>query len=314
FQNLLPQTLQLKGKVYDEKKNPVKNFTLRFSSFGNITTTNSGEFVIELPDNLTSVEIEVPDKKWTLLFPIDFKVPIPNDKNYVTKIVVASNESLTNEKLENAAKNYNKLESLLKEIGVAKDELKNLVENYAKKESENINVQEDSLKQAILNEKKREKFDIISQIFLKYIVKLQNLKDEFKLLTQLAFENSRAFQEIIKSIEAYNAVFNEINNNKFSFQKDISDYWENENLADNFSETVDYGLDEIHKTYILKLNDYIVGINKITTGQIHDSDERKETRENLSQGISSVVRELEIRIPIFEKKITTLIIKLKDSV
>ena len=46
------QTITLKGKVYDENKNPVKNISLRFSTIGSITTTNSGEFMIELPDNL----------------------------------------------------------------------------------------------------------------------------------------------------------------------------------------------------------------------------------------------------------------------
>ncbi len=311
---ILPQTITLKGKVFDEKKNPVKNISIRFSTIGTVTTTNSGEFIIELPEEITSVELEIADKEWLLLYPFDNRIIIPSNRNEITKIVVKSAETQKAEKLDYAAKNYNKLESLLKDIGVAKDELKNLVENYIKKEAPQYDVQKDSLRNAILNEKKREKFDIISKAILNYIGKLQNSKDDFKLITQLAFNDILATKTLIKSIEEYNNAFNEINNSKYIFQKDISEYWLNENLAEEFLITIDYALDEIHKPYILRLNDYIVGINKIVRNNISDIDEKDKLKINISDGISSIVREMEIRIPIFEKKANKLIIKLKDSI
>ena len=307
------QTIELRGKVYDEKKNPVKNFTLRFSTIGSITTTNSGEFIIELPDNITSAEIETENNDWTILYPIDRKILIPNDRSSIIKIVVTSVEAQKAEKLEYAAKNYSRLETLLKDIGVAKDELKNLVENYIQKEAANYDVQKDSLRDAILNEKKREKFDLISKTLLNYVGKLQNSKDDFKLITQLAFYDTAATNALKKSIIEYNGVFNETNNNKYSFQKDVNDYWGNDNLADDLSEIIDYAIDEIHKPYILRLNDYIQGINKIVLGQISDSDEKENLKKSITMGINSVVRELEVRIPILDKKVNNIIIKLKDS-
>ena len=307
------QTIELRGKVYDEKKNPVKNFTLRFSTIGSITTTNSGEFIIELPDNITSAEIETTNKDWTILYPIDKKILIPNDKNSIIKIVVTSTEAQQAERLEYAAKNYSKLEALLKDIGVAKDELKNLVENYIQKEAANYDVQKDSLRDAILNEKKHEKFDLISRSPLNYILKLQDVKDIFKLFTQIAFYDSGEMKIISKSINDYNSAFNEINNNKYSFQKDVLDYWEDKYLSENLVTTIDYALDEIHKPYILKLNDYLVGVAKILTGQITDAGEKEKLRKSIAESIISVVHELEVRIPILDRKANNLIISLKDS-
>ncbi len=306
------QTIELRGKVYDEKKNPVKNFNLRFSTIGSITTTNSGEFIIELPGNLTSVEIETTNSDWTILYPIDKNILIPNDRKSIIKIVVTSSEAQNIERLEYAAKNYSKLESLLKEIGVAKDELKNLVENYIQKEAANYNVQKDSLRDAILNEKKREKFASISKILLNYIVKLQDVKDNFKLFTQIALYDSAVMNVINRSIHNYNPVFNEINNNKYSLQKDVADYWDDD-LADELIETIDYALDEIHKPFILRLNDYLAGVAKILTGQINNSTERENLRKSIAEGVGSILRDLEIRIPILEKRANNLLIKLKDS-
>ena len=307
------QTIELRGKVYDEKKNPVKNFTLRFSTIGSITTTNSGEFIIELPDNITYTEIETIDKEWAVLYPIDKKILIPNNKNSIIKIVVTSTEAQKAERLEYAAKNYSKLETLLKDIGVAKDDLKNLIENYIQKEAAKYDVQKDSLRDAILNEKKREKFDLISRSILNYILKLQDVKDSFKLFTQIALYDSAVMKVITKSINDYNSAFNEINNNKYSFQKDVIDFWTDKYLSENLVTTVDYALDEIHKPYILKLNDYLVGVMKILTGQITDANEKEKLRKSIAEGIISVVHELEVRIPIIDRKANNLIISLKDS-
>ncbi len=307
------QTIELRGKVYDEKKNPVKNFTLRFSTIGSITTTNSGEFIIELPDNITFTEIETIDKEWAVLYPIDKKILIPNNKNSIIKIVVTSTEAQKAERLEYAAKNYSKLETLLKDIGVAKDDLKNLIENYIQKEAAKYDVQKDSLRDAILNEKKREKFDLISRSILNYILKLQDVKDSFKLFTQIALYDSAVMKVITKSINDYNSAFNEINNNKYSFQKDVIDFWTDKYLSENLITTVDYALDEIHKPYILKLNDYLVGVMKILTGQITDANEKEKLRKSIAEGIISVVHELEVRIPIIDRKANNLIISLKDS-
>ena len=43
------QTVQLRGKVIDVNKQPVKNLSIRFTSFGEAITTGSGEFVITIP-------------------------------------------------------------------------------------------------------------------------------------------------------------------------------------------------------------------------------------------------------------------------
>ncbi len=310
---IFSQTITLKGKVYDENKNPVKNLTLRFSTIGSITTTNSGEFIIEMPDNLNSADVETEDKNWTILYPIDSRVIIPADKNSLIKIVVSNKKIPQMIKPEEAAKNFNKLESLLLDIGVAKNELKNLLESYSQKEADFYKLQKDSIRNAILNDKKNEAFKVISKTLLSYVDKVQNSKDDFKLLTQIKIYNKDITENIKQSIEEYNLGYNELNNNKYSFQKDVDDYWKDKDLADSLMETIDYAIDEIHKPYILKLNDYTLDINKIVTGQISGADEIEKLKQNISKGIGSILHELELKIPTLEKKANDLIIKLKDS-
>ena len=307
------QTITLKGKVYDENKNPVKNISLRFSTIGSITTTNSGEFMIELPDNLISVDVETEDKNWIILYPIDNRILVPSDNNGLIKIVVSKEHKPQSIKPEDAAKNFDKLESLLIDIGVAKTELKNLLENYSQKEADYYNLQKDSILNAILNDKKSEKFGIISRALLDYVGKIKNSRNDFKLLTQITIYNHEITDAIKKSIQEYNASYNEINNNKYIYQKNVKDYWNDKSLADSLLQTINYILDEIHQPCFLKLNDYILDINRIVTGQISDSEERSKLKESTSKRIESVLKEINIKVPAIEKKVNDIIIKLKDS-
>ncbi len=311
---LSSQTIVLTGKVYDENKNPLGNINLRFISIGNIVTSNSGEFKIEVPANINLLEVETVGVEWKLVYPIDSRIPVPANKESVLKVVISKSfNKEKNLKPEEIAKNYSKLEKLLTDLGLAQSELKTLFDSYVTKESGERDLSEEYLKTIITKEKRRDKFAAISEVLLKYILKIQNLASTFKLVSTLALKNSSALSELINSIEEYNSVFNQLNNGKTAYQNDISIYWENKNLPDEFISALDFGIDEIHKIYILKLNEEIVIINKINSGFIEDGDERNELQSKTIGAITLIVNELETRIPILEKKVNNLINHLKEE-
>ena len=310
---LFSQTIVLKGKVYDDNKNPVKNISLRFNTIGSITTTNSGEFMIELPDELSSVEVETIDKNWLILYPFDNRVLIPADKNNLIKIVVSKTRAKKDLSVKEVVKNFKSLESLLTDIGVARDELKNLLENFSQKEANFYNLQKDSIRSAILNDKKNEIFGMISHALLNYVGQIKDSRNDFNLLTQISVYNHEITDAIKKSIEEYNSSVNELKNNKYVFQKDITDYWEDESLADSLLSTINFAIEEIHEPCFLKLNDYILDINRIVTGQISDSKERNKLKQSTSEGINSVLKQIDFKVPAIENKVNEIIIKLKDT-
>ena len=72
-----PQSIQLRGKVIDINKQPVKNLPIRFTSFGDAITTGSGEFVITIPQDVNFVDVAIKDDNIQILYPVDSKIPVP---------------------------------------------------------------------------------------------------------------------------------------------------------------------------------------------------------------------------------------------
>jgi hypothetical protein len=268
----------LKGKVYDENKNPFKNLTIRFSGIASIVTTNSGEFIIELPDGVLSAEIELSDNNLTLLYPVDRRITLPSDPSYISKIVVGKKKAGTESNAE-LAKKYLRLEDLMKDIGLSQEKLRSLIDEFIKKESKDDNINEENLKQAVYKEKRNERFSVISSVISNYIIQAQNLALSFRNAAKFKFSRNEALSELITSVANYNLAFEQLNNNKFSYPGDVSLYWDNRELSDSLYETILFATEDIHKPYILSLNNDIANINMLSDPSFNDGDPDKRKKE-----------------------------------
>jgi hypothetical protein len=307
------QLKPLKGIVIDDNKNPVKNLSLRFSTVGEVVTTQTGEFIIEIPDNISYLELSISDTSWSMLYPFDYKIPIPSDPGFVNKIVLKKGSQKGSEKLAKVAKDYNKLKNLLTDIGVQQNELKNLFENYVKSESDKTNLNSENLRTAIQKSIKREEiFPQISSLLANYNLKIQNINSYFQNVSDLAFMDTTAFKELIKAVADYNEVFGKLNNDKSSLENDINLYW-NDQLKESFSGLTDYIFDEIHTPYVLKFNPITSEMNKLVRGFVPDDDERMEKRVELKKEIQQITNDLNIRLPILERRTKELITKLQTE-
>ena len=87
---VFPQTIQLRGKVIDVDRKPVKNLSIRFTSFSDAITTGSGEFVITIPKGVQYVDVSLIEENMQILYPIDSKIPVPTDPNFITTIIITT--------------------------------------------------------------------------------------------------------------------------------------------------------------------------------------------------------------------------------
>jgi len=304
------QSIQLKGKVLDEKKNPVKNLSIRFTSIGNIVTTNSGEFVITVPQSFQSVEAVLTDAEWQILFPTDSKIPLPSDPNFISTILVSKNSSEPAD-LDKSIKRYSELEKLLKELGSTSNDLKDFLEKYVELESKRLEIDEAKLRDEFQKREKREEiYSIVQPVLSELILRLKNLKAGFENNFEIAFYSDSVTQKLNRVIKAYNPVFDSINNNYKSWQKIISTNWE-ENLSEKFSSTVSYLIDEVHKPYVFQLNEQVKIINMIRFGGEKDEDKIEKMKSDAKNNLDFILKALDIRIPILEGKVDEIINRLQ---
>lgn len=302
----------IRGVVIDDNKNPVKNFTLRFSTIGEVVTTQTGEFIMEVPDNISYLELSVDDTLWSILYPLDYKIPIPSDPNFVTKIVL-TRLSNNNEKIDDVVKEYKKLKDLLTEIGIQQNELKNLYETFVENESERTELDSENLRSAIQRSIKREEiFPEVSSLLANYNLKVQNLNSFYQNESEFAFVDTMANKELMNAINNYNEVFRKLYNDKASMENNIHLYWNNQ-LEEKFSELLDYIFDEIHSPCILKFNPINTKMNRLVRGYITDDDEIIKTKNELKSSIQQITNDLDIKLPILQRRTNDLITRLQSA-
>jgi hypothetical protein len=297
--------------VLDENKQPVKNLSLRFASIGDVLTTGSGEFIINIPEELKYVDISLSGSQREILYPFDSKIPVPEDLNFMTTVIVTNLED--NYDIDKSVEKYVALEKLLVELGTATGDLKSFLKRYLEIESRRLEIDEMKLREELeKREKQDDIFSRVSPILSEIILRLKNIKTAFETNYEIAFYRTYGIEYLNIAIRVYNPVFDTINNNYKTWVKDIGSCW-NENVSEKFESTVSYMIDQIHKPYIFRLNESIAKINKIKIGIDEDEDKIEQMKAEVRSDISSILNELQTRIPILEKRTDELITRMQFS-
>jgi len=300
------QNVYLRGKVINEKNKPVNNLRIRFVNVGERITTDSGEFLIELPDYTNEIEIEIIDNKWELQYPVDGRIPLLNDQNIIYKIVVKDN-------IDEIVENYKEIKKVLSEIGLKSEEMINWSRNFTESESNKSDVDENEIKIAIQRSENREEpINDISHALLTYNLAAHNMKDFFNNLVSSVCSDYRVLQELTNAVTAYNAAYNDIEINKFTYQNQITLYWENQQLPIEFMSIINYSTDELHKLYMLELGKSIAKINELCSGTLAE-DEADDMKLQIQNEILNITRSLGSRLTILELKIDNFLTLLKDQ-
>ena len=307
------QTVQLRGKVIDVNKQPVKNLSIRFTSFGDAITTGSGEFIITLPKDVQIVDITINENEWQILYPVDSKLPVPADPNFVTTVIISGKNSSTSKSLDESIVKYNELESLLKDVGTTNSELKTFLEKFVELEAKRLEISEARLREEFERKDQRDAiFAEVSPSLKEYILRLKNLKTNFEMYYESAFISNPSVEYLNNAIRAYNPVFDTIYNNNIKWKNDIVTSW-NSVLAESFASSVNYMIDEVHTPYVLQLNECLKTLNEIILKNISDEEKSEELKREVRIKVSEIMKNLVIKIPILENRFNEVLIRLQHS-
>ena len=123
-------------------------------------TTGSGEFVITIPQSVQFIDIVIRDENWQILYPVDAKIPVPVDPNFVTTVIVSENNSSAGKSLDESMVKYNELESILKDVGTTNTELKSFFEKFIELEAKRLEISEIKAKDEFEKKEKRNKYSL----------------------------------------------------------------------------------------------------------------------------------------------------------
>jgi hypothetical protein len=307
------QTIQLRGKVIDVNKQPVKNLSIRFTSFGEAVTTGSGEFVITIPQNVNSVDIVIVNDTVQILYPVDVKILVPADPNFVTTVIVSGSENIGETGVDESILKFNELESLLKEVGTTNTELKAFLEKFIELESKRLEISETKLREEFVRKDRRDAiFAEFSPILNEYILRIKNLKTNFEMYYESAFVSNPSVEYLNNAIRAYNPVFDTIYNNNDNWKNEIATSW-NSASAESFASSVRYMIDEVHTPYVLQLNECLKTLNEIRLKIISDEEKSEELKREVRIKVSEIMKNLVIKIPILENRFKEVLIRLQHS-
>ena len=127
-----------------------------------------------------------------------------------------------------------------------------------------------------------------------------------------AFISNPSVEYLNSAISLYNPSFDTIYNNYNKWQKEISIAWD-EMLSESFAASVNYMIDEIHKPYIFQLNEDTKLINNVKL-RIGEGESRPdELKEEVIQSVSSILKNLETKIPILENRFNEILTRMQHS-
>ncbi|WP_149274915.1 hypothetical protein [Pareuzebyella sediminis] len=143
---------------------------------------------------------------------------------------------------------------------------------------------------------KNSQYHTISKLLETYIIRVKDVSKEFKDVTKYALDHPEYTGEIVKVVNNYNTIFNDINGNGSKYLMEFGQYWpptKSQELQIIFNNI----LDETHKTHILKLDKIRTAILEYQThsGSKKEKEKKKaDILKNLERNIDDLNRQVDI--------------------
>lgn len=303
------QAEKYKFQVKDDKQAVQKNRVL-IANGENVITNNSGIFVLTLSTNLFNIGVQTADeKKYVIRYPESGIISLPKNPGDVVVITIAAPNR--NDQA-NALKNQ-----LAGQITKLDKEIRNLKNNDEQMRKillrridslftigQRNNINKDDLRTAReLMIGRDTSFVKISNTLNAYINEAKDLSDALKL-AEMALTEKGARDQLIAAIGSYNPVYEEFNMRKDEYEKSIDAFWRSKELSYNFLNLYGFALDEIHRPYILPLNDLVKMMNEYNMKK--NSKEKKGLKKKILDEAERATRDMDRRLVILGEKSNTL--------
>jgi hypothetical protein len=297
-------TFAFKAKVLHNKTGMMRQFSLLVNS--NVAVTNdAGILVVPLTMNTNHVKIQLQQNNYVVLYPTAGYVAIPRDLNDMPEVIIGSpsdntylnqylnlykairnNKSATSAEVKGLDMKLDSLQKILLQLNYSENELRTAKDMQDGKDrtypeiSENLN-------------------DFVSRAF--------DLKASFQYVSNFAFDNPAALQKLHDAAINYTNIYNTLNRQRMNYQKQISEYWQDDSLTREYSSFINFALDSLHTNKLFPLQTDITSINEYFSGK-----KSKELKEKIQQHIKEqevtiqpMLDELKRRNNIFQKALSS---------
>lgn len=298
-------TTRLLGKVVDLQGAPVGKVRLQIAGHGEPEIFNSGEFEFQLSGHPTQIEVRLLSSPGLeILYPLKGLLAVPADASVRVAIVVGkSDRAYINDLL---AARFVQLGATLQKNGVRYDASFDSIGDGVRRIIELLGLKEDSLRRTIEQQNQRASVTpAMFKTFDAYILKAKDLQTAFRLVASVAARDRSAILALQQAVQNYNIAFEALNNNRNAFQTSIRSYWsgaEAEGVARDLADVYTEAIEEIHKGYVLPLNESLIVLQRA-----HGPDKPKA--DQIAKAVAEAdhaVRQLDTRFNVLEQRYARL--------
>lgn len=163
-----------------------------------------------------------------------------------------------------------------------------------------------------VEEKKTAAHAEIASTLGQFIIEAKDLVIAFRGASADIFQDNLSQLKITDAITKYNQVFNKLNSERMSYEKQVLTYWNNEALYNDVRYLFDYALGELHAVNVLELNNALNTINDLGLGKISGRKAEKEAKEKVLASIAQNTAQLDKRIQELERRANRILYTLSD--
>ena len=293
-------TILFKGQVYHNKSGAQKNMTVLINNQYPAVTNDAGIFQIALPDETNHIRVSLAKPRYAILYPPGGYVLVPRDLNEAPQVILGDirdnkplntyltiykqikSNSATSADMEALNKKLDSLEQMLLQMNYTRAELTSARE---------------------MQEKRDDYLPEINTTLTDYYNTATDLETAFKYVSDYAFHNAAALEQLGSAIRNYNAGFQKLYNQHLNFEKRVGDYWQSDSLKVEFTRLTGFALDTIHRQKIFPMQETIGEIRKYFTAGLKDAALKKSIQQNIARHVS----ELEVLLPKLDEQMKSLL-------
>lgn len=299
------QSTVLHGRVVALDNSSVRGLRLRVTGFGDAVVSASGEFSVAIPSSVTEVTIVARDSMWTIVYPLEGRVPVPRGEARVTIVV---GEPLSTVLTRALAERHRQSQQLLHQLGVQSDRLEQqLQEVIARLRLDSAKV----VDEASRRERQHSAWTPLSEAINRYVLKAKDLHTTIQLLGPVLEDRTEivlmALAALDSAILGYNAAYERLRTGRDAFESDVERHWPDGQIARrDLADFFDNVFESMHRQFILPLNTAQIAIRQgIASG--NRNERFRAARAELAQRNEHLGAEL----PRLESRATRLLEQLR---
>lgn len=299
-------TIELRGKVVSLiDRAPVTDVDLRLVGVGPLQITQSGAFVAEIPAGMHAVQLTlVGDSSRAILYPVDGRLPVPNNERTIVTIVV--DRSMRDILVEGLSKRFAQIEQAVEGQGQQYRASLSDVDSLLRRA---LDAREDEFQASVSFHK--EKLSVVPPIMEAadaYVLEIKDMRDALRLVAPHAAENPLAVLTLREAMKEYNAAFTALNRLQNAAVSSVRSLWAGRQ-GERRAEVVAAFFDRakgLHTRYLLSLNEDFATLQLAQTNEGPSENEVDAARQRIERTTQGLDAEIQALVRMKERLVTEL--------